>query len=279
MSRGGASSRSAWGDGLVSLSFASRLNQRQERLTTSDNGTESQLQEAQSRKGKSYQAQRPQMDGRRHGQKQHEHDASQTRRHGRTEKSASASAIQQGNRASAPSTNAQNNKPKTSSMTRPSPPSTFNHHPKSTTSATTATKTSSSDATTTTTQQPTTALSDRKARLATLSSTNLNALFRTTTNTNTTTTGISLHSLAASTTVSAPDSARSRVRSVLERSAGDYSRFLPRHFGVRKNSSSLPAFHTARHALATQRDVSLEQRRAALHIIGGLVKSRHEARA
>jgi hypothetical protein len=219
------------------------------------------------------------MDGRRHGQKQHEHDTSQTRRHGAREKSASASAIQQGNRASAPSTDTKNNKPKTSSMTRPSSLSNFNHHPNSTTSTTTATKTSSSDATTTTTQQPTTALSNRKARFPTLSTTNLNALFRATTNANTTNTGISLHSLPASTTVSAPDSARARVRSVLERSAGDYSRFLPRHFGVGMNSSRLPAFRTAGHALATQRDVSLEQRRAALHIIGGLVKSRREARA
>lgn len=64
-----------------------------------------------------------------------------------------------------------------------------------------------------------------------------------------------------------------RVRGVLERSAGDYSRFLPRRVGVRKNASRLPALRTARHALAVQRDVSLEQRRVALHIIGGLAQA------
>jgi len=82
-------------------------------------------------------------------------------------------------------------------------------------------------------------------------------------------------SLHASTTASA-DSARARVRSVLERSAGDYSRFLPRDVGVCKDTSRLPALRAARHALATQRDVSFEQRRVALHIIGGLVQPRRE---
>jgi hypothetical protein len=65
------------------------------------------------------------------------------------------------------------------------------------------------------------------------------------------------------------------VRSVLERSAGDYSRFLPRRVGVRKDASRLPALRTARHALAVQRDVSLDQRRVALHIIEGLARPRH----
>jgi hypothetical protein len=63
-----------------------------------------------------------------------------------------------------------------------------------------------------------------------------------------------------------------RVRNVLERSAGDYSRFLPRRVGVRKNASRMPALRTARHALAVRRDVSLDQRRVALHIIGGLAQ-------
>jgi hypothetical protein len=65
------------------------------------------------------------------------------------------------------------------------------------------------------------------------------------------------------------------VRSVLERSAGDYSRFFPRRLGVRKDASRLPALRTARHALAVQRDVSLDQRRVALHIIEGLARPRH----
>ena len=80
-------------------------------------------------------------------------------------------------------------------------------------------------------------------------------------------------------TASASDSSRARVRSVLERSAGDYSRFLPRDVGVRKDASRLPALRAARNALATQRDVSLNQRRVALHIIGGLVQPRREVRA
>jgi len=63
-----------------------------------------------------------------------------------------------------------------------------------------------------------------------------------------------------------------RVRSALERSAGDYSRFLPHQVGVRKDASRLPALRTARHALSAQRDVSLDQRRLALHIIEGLVQ-------
>jgi hypothetical protein len=47
---------------------------------------------------------------------------------------------------------------------------------------------------------------------------------------------------------------------------------------VRKDASRLPALRAARHALATQRDLSLEQRRVALHIIGGLVQPRREVR-
>jgi len=69
------------------------------------------------------------------------------------------------------------------------------------------------------------------------------------------------------------------VRSVLERSGGDYSRFLPRHVGVRKSASRPPALCTARHALAAQRDVSLSQRRFALHIIGGLAQPRRQVSA
>lgn len=74
------------------------------------------------------------------------------------------------------------------------------------------------------------------------------------------------------------DSARARVRNVLERSAGDYSRLLPRDVGVRKDASRLPALRAARYALGTQRDVSFKQRRVALHIIGGLVQPRREVR-
>jgi hypothetical protein len=64
-----------------------------------------------------------------------------------------------------------------------------------------------------------------------------------------------------------------RVRGVLEHSAGDYSRFLPRRIGMRKNASRLPALRTAHHALVVQCDVSLKQHRVALHIIGGLAQA------
>ena len=282
MGRGGASSTSSWGDGLVSFSFSSRLHQRQAKSTLRGSNTEPYPEEfeAPSRKQKFYQAQHPQKHGHRRGQKQQEHDdASPTHRRGQTEtrKSTTAAAVQRGNRTSAPSTDDKNNKLQASSMTRPSSSPTFNPDPKSTTAATTATAATTTKADIASlpppTQQPTTTSSDRKARLATLSSTNLNSLFRTMTNTHAA--GISL---PTSTTASASASARARVRSVLERSAGDYSRFLPRDVGARKDASRLPTLRAARHALATRRDLSLEQRRVALHIIGGLVQPRREVR-
>ena len=272
MGKGGASS--SWGDGLVSLSFSSRLRQRQYKQNTRGGDAQPRPQEAQSWKQKSYHARHPQTHGHRRGQKQQEHDdASQTHPRGKTENrkfATTSSAVQQRNRTSAPapSTNSENNELKASSMmTRPS-----SRHPNSTTA--TAHKTTKADTASPpfpsnapATEQPKSASSGRKAILATLSSTNLNALFRTTTATHTPTPGISIPSLPASTTASASNSASDRVRSVLERSAGDYSRFLLRGVGPRKDASRLPALRAARQALATQRDLSLKQRRVALHII------------
>ncbi|KAH9988946.1 hypothetical protein BJV77DRAFT_719361 [Russula vinacea] len=84
---GGASSMSGWGDGLVSLSFSSRLKLHQQQLTGRDDGTGPAPQEDRSWKQNSNQAQR--HDSRR-VQEQGD-DASQThRRHGQTEKTASA---------------------------------------------------------------------------------------------------------------------------------------------------------------------------------------------
>ena len=57
MSRRGGSSLSSWGDGLVSLSFASRLKLRQ------DKPTEPHPQEAQSQKQRPNQGQHAQMHG------------------------------------------------------------------------------------------------------------------------------------------------------------------------------------------------------------------------
>jgi hypothetical protein len=68
-------------------------------------------------------------------------------------------------------------------------------------------------------------------------------------------------------------STMARVHGILERSAGDYSRFLPHRVGVRKNALWLPVLRTAHHALAVQCDVSLKQCRVALHIIGGLAQA------
>jgi len=80
-------------------------------------------------------------------------------------------------------------------------------------------------------------------------------------------------------TPSASDNAHAHIRGVLEHRVGDYLRFLPRDVGVRKDISRLPALRAARDALATWRNVSLEQRRVALHIIGGLVQPRREVGA
>jgi hypothetical protein len=248
---------SGWGDGLVSLSFSSRLKLHQQQLTGRDDGTGPAPQEDRSWKQNSNQAQR--HDSRR-VQEQGD-DASQThRRHGQTEKSASTTAdVQQRTRAyTPPITNAQNDEPKTSSMTRPRSSSTFK--PQSTT--TPATDHASPRSSTTKPRPKQTSSPGRKARLAVLSNTNLNELFRTD---DTPTAGISM-----------PASARARVRSTLERS-GDYSRFLSPSIDVHEVTSRLPAVLTAHQALATQRDVSLEQRRVALHIIERLVQPR-EAR-
>lgn len=275
MRRNGASSPSGWGDGLVSLSFSKRLKLHQKNSTTRDTDTEPHPQEEQPRKQYPNQAQ----EGARRGQRQHGQgdDASQAhRRRGTTEKSssasASASASGQGNRAAARISDAQIDEVLASTMmTRPS--STTRAAPKAAGTASNPTKADPPSTSPSSTTQRTTS-SDRKARLAVLSSTNLNALFRT----NTPTAGPEA-SLASSTAVSASTSARVRVRGVLERRAGDYSRFLPRQVGVRKNGLRLPPLRTARHALATQRDVSLEQRRVALHIIGGLLQPRRDVRA
>jgi len=254
----GTSSLSGWGDGLVTMSFSSRLKHHQQERTT--RGTRSPP-EAQPWKQQPKQDQRPQMQGHRRGQKEQSDAAlhkprSQSPRTEPAMKSAAAdgaSAI-----------------PKAPLMTRPSS-STFKPHAQPATSArkakarvSDATKANPASSPSPVTAQQTTAPSSagRSARLATLSSTNLNALFRTR---DALGTGVPLP-LAGHTSTTA------RVRSVLERSAGDYSRFLPRRVGVRKSASSLPALRTARHALAVQRDVSLEQRRVALHIIEGLTQ-------
>ncbi|KAI0253272.1 hypothetical protein BJV78DRAFT_1195510 [Lactifluus subvellereus] len=260
---GRPSALSGWDDGLVSLTFSSRLKQHQKKMTTHSTGA--RPEEAQSRRQHPKPAQRPQMHGSRHGQKE-QTGGSQARRRTSAEKPATATQQNREGRTAKAAARA-------TSMTRPSA-SSFKIHARSQskpTPAAAATRKITPDAVATQTNKTTTtttgASADRTARLTALSSTNLNALFRTR---DTPIAGIPLPAHASTT---------ARVRSVLERSAGDYSRFLPRRAGVRKNVSRLSALRTARHALAVQRDVSFDQRRVALHIIGGLAQPRRQARA
>ena len=265
----GASSLSGWNDGLVTLSFSSRLRHHQNKMTTRDARSPP---EAQPRKQQSKQAQRPQMQGRLRGQKEQSDAPTRERRsqyhRADAEKSAAA---EHGSGASTT--------PRAPLMTRPSS-STFKLHaqpatktapmalraPKAKAIVSNAIKANPASPSSAVAAQQTamTAQSSasRSARLTALSSTNLSALFRTR---DALGTGMPLP-------LSAHTSTTTRVRSLLERSAGDYSRFLPRHVGVRKSASPLPALRTARHALAVQRDLSLEQRRVALHIIEGLTR-------
>jgi hypothetical protein len=249
-----------WYDGLVSVNFSTQLVRRQKDMSTEDTGTRRRPRpEAQSREQYSKPEQRPQMHVRRHGQREHG-SAFQAPRDRRVSAEKSLTTTQE-SREVRPAEAA-----RAPSMTRPSA-SSFKIHaqsqPKSAASSTGGTIRDAVATRTTTTG----AEADRNARLTALSSTNLNALFRTRDNP---IAGIPLPVHA---------SATARVRNVLERSAGDYSRFLPRRVGVRKNTSRLSALRTAHHALAVQRDVSLDQRRVALHVIGTLLQPRPQARA
>ena len=243
---------SGWGDGLVSLSFSSRLKMHQKKKTTQNTDAHP---DAQERRQHSKPKQRAQMQG--EGRQREQRPASHTPR-GRDRQN-SASAAQTSRRSSV------DTKPRepraAASMTRPPTSRHAQSKPPSTTALQNAAAAPSDAVTKAVT-------ADRAARLAALSSTNLNALFRTRDTTP-----------VAGTPLPAYASATARVRSVLERSAGDYSRFLPRRVGVRKSVSRPPALRTARHALAAQRDVSLAQRRVALHIIGGLAQPRRQVSA
>ncbi|KAI0059494.1 hypothetical protein BV25DRAFT_1918513 [Artomyces pyxidatus] len=66
-----------------------------------------------------------------------------------------------------------------------------------------------------------------------------------------------------------------RVKTVLERTAGDYTRYASKSLGTK---APTPVTY-AKHALATQRGLSLVQRRRALQIIGNLAVPAKEARA
>ncbi|KAH9980503.1 hypothetical protein BJV74DRAFT_104207 [Russula compacta] len=299
----GASSISGWGDELVSLTFSSRLKQlhEQKNFTSQNTGPDAEPQQSRGQRFGFKPAQRPQTYGLQRGQRE-QGDTSQAPRRADRDREKFAATRQ---RNGAPATGENRPKPQAPPMTRPSATAFKTHSQSSTTPAPTTeavaaaavalkalkqTKTkagpTSSKANATAAAQPTTTTTttnsssssgstDRNstsARLTALSSTNLNALFR------------ARDSLVAGTpfpAVPPSTTAAARVRSVLERSAGDYSRFLPRRVGLRKTDSRLriPAMRTARLALATQRDVSLEQRRIALHIIGELARPNRQVRA
>lgn len=303
----GASSLSGWGDELVSLNFSSRLKQlhHQKNFTSRNTGPDAEPQQSRGQRFGSKPPQRPQTYGLRRGQRE-QGDTSQAPRLADRDVTEKFAAARQRNRA--PATGDTRHKPQAPPMTQSSATAFKMHSQSSTTPTPTAeavaaaavalnalkqtqTKagpTSSkakANANATAAAQPTTTTtttnsssssgstdcSRSSARLAALSSTNLNALFRAR---DSPVAGTPFPAVPPSTTAAA------RVRSVLERNAGDYSRFLPRRVGLRKTDDSrLPALRTARHALATQRDVSLEQRRVALHIIGELARPNRQVRA
>jgi len=232
---------SGWDDGLVSLSFSSRLKMRLEKKTPQNTAAHPEAQDR-------WQQSKPRQG---QGRQQEQGAASHTPR-----------SRDRQNTVSAPQASRQRSvdaKPKSASMTRP-PTSRLNTHAQSKPPSATKPKAS----------RPSKAVSastaDRVAQLTALSGTNLTALFGS-------------RDPVAGTPHPAYTSTTARVRSVLERSAGDYSRFLPRRVGVRKSASRPPALRTARHALAVQRDVSLAQRRVALHIIDGLTEPRRQVSA
>ncbi|KAH9059121.1 hypothetical protein EDB87DRAFT_830261 [Lactarius vividus] len=226
------SAMSGWGDGLVSLSFSSRLKMHQKKMTKLDAAAHPEAQEGRQ------QLQPRQRSAQMQGRQQEQGTGS------RAPRSRDAQNAFQTRRPTSVDA-----RPRTTSMTtwppnhaRPNAPS-----PSDATEVPAPTNVATTPAV-------------RAARLTALSSTNLNALFRT------------RDTPVAGTALPVYASMTARVRSVLERNAGDYSRFLPRTVGVRKSASCPPVLRTARHALAAQRDVSLDQRRVALHIIGGLAQ-------
>ena len=185
---------SGWGDGLVSLSFSSRLKIHQKKKTP-ETHPEAQAKRQQSNLGKNTQMQR-------HGGQQEQRADSHTPRNRDRQNTANAA---QTNRRSSVDAN-----PRAASMTRP-PTSRPDTQKQST-----PTSTSTSAPKAAVPPSDTATKADRAARLTAFSSTNLNALFRT-------------HDTpVAGTPLPAHASTTARVRGVLERSAGDHSRFLPR---------------------------------------------------
>ncbi|KAH9166895.1 hypothetical protein EDB89DRAFT_2000710, partial [Lactarius sanguifluus] len=241
--RGTREAMSGWGDGLVTFSFSNRLKMHQKKLTRPDTAARPEDQERRQ------QSEPRQRNAKWQGRQQEQGTGSRAPRSRDAQNSSSAAQTRRPTSA--------DSRPRTTSMTTRSPTSRLNNnHAQSKSPSTTA----PSDAKEV--PAPTNAASPavRAARLTALSSTDLNALFRT------------RDTPVAGTPLPVYASMTARVRSVLERSAGDYSRFLPRSVGVRKSPSRPPVLRTARHALAAQRDVSLAQRRVALHIIGGLAQ-------
>ena len=259
------SGMSGWGDGLVSLSFSNRLVKHQKKVTPEYTVPR---QGGQAKRQHTKPKQRTQTQGRQQDQGAEPHvprnrdrpNSDRAVKTSRQQTNRQQTNRQQTNRQQ---TNRQqpaaNEEPKGASMTRP-PQTRLNLHAPSQNGPAPSAEAKAVPASTS-------SAADRAVRLTALSGTNLTTLFH------------EHDTPVARTPLPAYAPTAARVRGVLERSAGDYSRFLPRSVGVRKSASRPPALRTARHALAAQRDVSLSQRAIALHIIGGLTQPRRQVSA
>ncbi|KAI0275185.1 hypothetical protein BC834DRAFT_35858 [Gloeopeniophorella convolvens] len=242
-----ASTSSAWGDGLVSLNFSDRLKAREKKFSGNN------------RQGPAHSRPQNPTQGSAQGRFQDRVQGSQRVSAPRREQAAGRQATS--------ATPAAKTKPQ--GMTRRIPSAIKTDSPAPTrTPRVEKSTTRKAERAPARAPAPNPYPVERRARLTALDSTNLTTLF-----------GASNAPAVAGTALPARAATSARVRSVLERSAGDYSRFLPRRVGARKDGSRFPAMRTARHALAAQRDVSLEQRRVALHIIGGFAQPSRVAHA
>jgi hypothetical protein len=257
---------SDWGDGLVSLSFSSRLKMHQQKKMSPQNADA--RSEDQDRRQYSKPRQHAQTQGRQHDQgaesyaprsRDRQYSArTEGRQHEqRTESHTPRTRDRQNSTRGTTQTSRQQptagDRPRTaqSKMTRPSNSrlSTHSQPPKPTSAP--APKDIPSSTTTET------SLASRAAQLTVLANTDLDALLQTR---STPMAGTTYTTLAE------------YVLRQREYATGDYSRYLPHRVGVSKNASRPHALRTAHLALARQRDVALKQRDFALNIIGGLAE-------
>jgi hypothetical protein len=297
---------SDWGDGLVSLSFSSRLRMHQKKKSPQDtearSGDRDKRQHSRPRQQASSQGRQhdqrtesntprtrdrqsssrtAQTQGRQHDRGTESHtprsrDRQNNTRGGQTQ----GRHHDQGTESHTPRTrDRQNNTRATTQTSRQQP--TSDAKPRTAPSKMTRPPTSRLS-THSQSQKPTSAhapkdvptstkkisAASRAAQLTVLSNTNLDVLLQTGS------TPMAGTPFSSTYTTSAEHSLRER-----EYATGDYSRYLPHLVGVRKNASRPHALLTAHLALARQRDVALKQRRFALNIIGGLAEPRRQVSA